>query len=185
MRRRKKTGKGRRQKALRSRSASKAARHCGPVADREKTNSAQFRRERDEALEQLAATSEVLKVISSSPGHLQPVFDTMLQSAVRICGAKFGHLWLRDGDVFRIGATYGAPQAFVDYLRSEPTHRPKPETGLGQLLKHKKLFHLADLTALPTHGDKLREATINLAGARTLVGVPAVKDNEVIGAIVI
>jgi two-component system NtrC family sensor kinase len=104
---------------------------------------------------------------------------------VRICGAKFGHLWLRDGDVFRIGATYGAPQAFVDYLRSEPTHRPKPETGLGQLLKHKKLFHLADLTALPTHGDKLREATINLAGARTLVGVPAVKDNEVIGAIVI
>jgi len=185
MRRRKKTGKGRRQKALRSRSASKAARHCGPVADREKTNSAQFRRERDEALEQLAATSEVLKVISSSPGHLQPVFDTMLQSAVRICGAKFGHLWLRDGDVFRIGATYGAPQAFVDYLRSEPTHRPKPETGLGQLLKRKKLFHLADLTALPTHGDKLREATINLAGARTLVGVPAVKDNEVIGAIVI
>jgi signal transduction histidine kinase len=185
MRRRKKTGKGRRQKALRSRSASKAARHRGPVADREKTNSAQFRRERDEALEQLAATSEVLKVISSSPGHLQPVFDTMLQNAVRICGAKFGHLWLRDGDVFRIGATYGAPQAFVDYLRSEPTHRPKPETGLGQLLKHKKLFHLADLTALPTHGDKLREATINLAGARTLVGVPAVKDNEVIGAIVI
>ena len=141
--------------------------------------------ERDEALEQLAATSEVLEIISSSPGELEPVFNTMLQNAVRICDAKFGHLWLREGDALRIGATHGAPSAFVDYLRKEPFYRPKPKTGLGELMRVRKAFHLADVAALPTHGDKLREATINLAGARTLVGVPILKENEVIGAIVI
>ena len=109
----------------------------------------------------------------------------MLQNAVRICDAKFGHLWLREGDALRIGATHDAPSAFVDYLRNEPVYRPKPKTGLGELMRAKKTFHLADVAALPTHGDKLREATINLAGARTLVGVPMLKENEVIGAIVI
>jgi GAF domain-containing protein len=142
-------------------------------------------RERDEALEQQRATSEVLSVISSSLGELKPVFNAILENAVRICGAKFGHLWLREDDVLRIGGTHGAPDAFVAYLREEPVFRPKPETGLGQLLRMKKLFHLADIAALPTYGDKLREATINLAGARSLVGVPMTKDGEVIGAIVI
>jgi GAF domain-containing protein len=138
-----------------------------------------------ESLEQQTATSEVLQIISSSPGELEPVFNTMLQNAVRICDAKFGHLWLREGDALRIGATHGAPSAFVDYLRNQPVYRPKPKTGLGELMRAKKTFHLADVAALPTHGDKLREATINLAGARTLVGVPMLKENEVIGAIVI
>ena len=120
-------------------------------------------RERDEALEQQRATSEVLSVISSSPGELKPVFNAILENAVRICGAKFGHLWLREDDALRIGGTHGAPDAFVAYLREEPVFRPKPETGLGQLLR------LADIAALPTYGDKLREATIKLAGARSLV----------------
>ena len=127
----------------------------------------------------------MLKVISSSPGELTPVFDAILQNAVRICDAKFGHLWLREGDSLRIGGTHGAPDAFVAYLRDVPVFRPKPETGLGQLLRMKQLFHLADITALPTYGDKLREAAIKLAGARSLVGVPMTKDDEVIGAIVI
>src|SRR4249919_3952036 len=72
-------------------------------------------RELSESLEQQTATSEVLQVISSSPGELEPVFETMLRNAVRICGAKFGNLWLRDGDFVRIGATYGAPPAWSDY----------------------------------------------------------------------
>src|SRR5262249_14162017 len=129
-------------------------------------------RELAESLEQQTATSEVLKVISSSPGELEPVFNTMLQNAVRICDAKFGHLWLREDDALRIGATHGAPSDFAEYLRGEPVYRPKPETGLGQLMKYKKVFHLTDVATLPTQGDKLREATIKLAGARTLVGVP-------------
>ena len=142
-------------------------------------------RELSESLEQQTATSEVLSVISSSPGKLEPVFQAMLKNAVRICSARFGHLWLREGNAFRIGAMHGAPPAFVDYLRSEQVYHPKPMTGLGELMRIKKIFHLEDVAALPTHGDKLRQATINLAGARTLVGVPMVKDNEVIGAIVI
>ena len=138
-----------------------------------------------EALEQQRATSEVLSVISSSSGELSPVFNAVLENAVRICDAKFGHLWLREGDTLRIAGTHGAPDAFVAYLREEPVFRPKPETGLGQLLRMKQLFHLADITSLPTYGDKLREATIRLAGARSLIGVPMIKDGEVIGAIVI
>ena len=137
------------------------------------------------SLQQQTATADVLKVISSSPGDLTPVFDAILQNAIHICDAKFGHLWLREGNSLRIGGTHGAPDAFAAYLRDVPVFRPKPGTGLGQLLRIKQLFHLADITALPTYGDKLREATIKLAGARSLIGVPMIKDDEVIGAIVI
>jgi two-component system NtrC family sensor kinase len=138
-----------------------------------------------EALEQQTATSEVLKVISSSPGELDPVFQAMLKNAVLICGAKFGNLFLCEGDAFRVGATHGAPPAYFDYMRSEPVLRQNPKVGLGRLLKTKKLYHITDIAAAPTLGDKLREATVNLAGARTLMGVPMLKENKVIGAIVI
>ncbi|MGA7665159.1 MAG: GAF domain-containing protein [Pseudolabrys sp.] len=138
-----------------------------------------------ESLQQQTATADVLRVISSSPGELKPVFNAILENAVRLCDAKFGHLWLREGEALRMGGTHGAPDPFVAYLREVPIFRPKPETGLGQLLRMKQLFHLADIAALPTYGDKLREATIKLAGARSLIGVPMIKDDEVIGAIVI
>ena len=136
-----------------------------------------------ESLEQQTATSEVLRVISSSPGELEPVFAAMLQNAVRICGAKFGNLMLREGDGFRVGATHGAHPAYVEYLRSERVFLHN--TGLRQLVKIKEHYHLLDIAAVPTPGDKLREATVNLAGARTLIGVPMLKDNKVIGAIII
>ena len=136
-----------------------------------------------ESLEQQTATSEVLKVISSSAGELRRVFETMLENAVRICGAKFGNLWLREGDVFRIGATHGAPQAYVDYIRREQAFRPDPRLGLGQVLRTKEASQAADIAAVPTHGDKARQALVNLAGARTLINVPMLKDNEVIGVI--
>ena len=102
------------------------------------------------------------------PGQLKPVFSGILENAVRICDAKFGHLWLREDDALRVGATHGAPDAFAAYLREEPVFRPKPETGLGQLLRKKQLFQIADIAAVPTYGDKLCEATIKLAGARSL-----------------
>src|SRR5262249_35247602 len=136
-----------------------------------------------ESLQQQTATADVLKVISSSTGELQPVFQAMLENAVRICGAKFGNLWLREGDAYRIGATHGVPAAFVDFLRTEQAFLPKPDSQLGQLAKTKEAYHLADIAAVATYGDRLREATINLAGARTLVVVPMLKDDEVVGAV--
>ena len=140
-------------------------------------------RDLSESLEQQTSTSEVLKVVSSSPGNLEPVFDAMLQNAVRICGAKFGNLMLREGDAFRLGATHGAPQAYVDYLHNNQMFRTNP--GLAQLVKTKEHYHLVDIAAAPTFGDELREATVHLAGARTLIGVPMLKDDKVIGAIII
>ncbi len=140
-------------------------------------------RERDESLEQQTATSEVLQVISSSPGELKPVFEAMLKNAVRICGAKFGNLWLREGDNFRIGATHGAPPAYVDFLRSVPVFHPDPKLNLGQMVRTKKVFQTADVAAVTERRDKMRQALIDFAGARTLIGVPMLKNGEVIGAI--
>jgi two-component system, NtrC family, sensor kinase len=136
-----------------------------------------------ESLQQQTATADVLKVISTSPGELNAVFEAMLENAVRICGATFGNLWLREGNGFRIGATHGMPQAYVDYLHSQDVFHPDPRVGLGQVLRTKEAFQLADVVAVPTHGDKTRQALIELAGARTLIGVPMLKDNEVVGAI--
>src|SRR5262249_16696309 len=110
-----------------------------------------------ESLEQQTATSEVLKIISSSPGELEPVFQAMLEKAVQGCGAKFGNLWLREGDAFRIGATYGAPQAYANSLRSTPVHRPDPETGLAQMVRTKKPFQVSDVTAASERKDKMRQ----------------------------
>jgi two-component system NtrC family sensor kinase len=142
-------------------------------------------RELSESLEQQTATSEVLQVISSSPGDLQPIFASMLENAVRVCGATFGNLWLREGDVFHIGATYGAQTAWSDFLRREPAFRVDPRFGLGRLIATKRSYQVPDIAAEPTHRDKLRMATIELAHARTLIGVPLLRDDEVIGAIVI
>src|SRR5947208_2396363 len=99
-----------------------------------------------ESLEQQTATSEVLQVISSSSGELGPVFETMLANAVRICGAKFGNLWLREADAFHIGATHGAPSAYVDYLRRERVFGADPRMGLGQIIRTKQPFHIVDIT---------------------------------------
>jgi GAF domain-containing protein len=140
-------------------------------------------RDLSESLEQQTATSEVLRIISSSPGELEPVFNAMLENAVRICGAQFGNLFLRDGDAFRLGAVYGGPPAYVDYLRNEQVFRTN--AGLNRLLKTKEHYQLIDIAAMPTAGDPLREATINLAGARTVIGVPMLKDGEVVGGIII
>ena len=128
----------------------------------------------------------MLRVISNSPGDLQPVFETMLQKAVRICGAQFGNLWLREGDFFRIGAiTQGAPAAYADFLRREGPFRADRRVGLGLLLETKQTYQVPDTTVEPAYNDQLRLATIELARARTLFGVPLLKENEVIGCIVI
>ena len=140
-----------------------------------------------EALEQQTATSEVLKVISSSPGELEPVFNAMLGNAVRICGARFGNLWLREGDAFRISAMYGAPPAYADYLHKNPIFHPFPGTALGRTFSTKQAVQIPDarLENAYAEGSPLHVGTIALACARTIIAVPLLKDGELIGAIVI
>ena len=144
-------------------------------------------RELSESLEQQTATSEVLKVISSSPGELEPVFNAMLGNAVRICGAKFGNLWLREGDAFRISAMYGAPPAYADYLHRNPIFHPFPGTALGRIFSTQQAVQIPDarLEDAYAEGSPLHVGTIALARARTIIAVPLLKDGELIGAMVI
>ncbi len=145
---------------------------------------AETRKQLSEALEQQTATSEVLKIISSSPGELKPVFEAMLDNAVRICGAKFANLWLREGDLFRVVATHGAPAAYREML-FRAAIRPGPDTGLGILLKTRRFVQIDDITKGKAYADRdpLRVATVELGGGRTLAEVPLLKDGELIGSI--
>ncbi|MGB6314593.1 MAG: GAF domain-containing protein, partial [Pseudolabrys sp.] len=136
-------------------------------------------RDLSESLEQQTATSEVLQVISSSAGELKPVFETMLESAVRICGAKFGNLLLVEGDAFRHVALHGAPQAYLEERRREPVIRPRPGSDLDRIRSTKQIVHVADLQL----GGPATAAIVELAGARTFLNVPMLKDNELIGTI--
>ena len=139
-----------------------------------------FARERDEALEQLAAASEVLKVISASPGELKPVFDTILENATRICEAKFGILFSYDGNQFHAAAHRNTPPALLEYLNQRGPFRPPPGTPLDRLLKGNDVAHRVDDSA-----DRTPSASARLAGAKSHLAVPMFKDKALVGAIVI
>jgi len=143
-------------------------------------------RELSEALERQTATSEVLQVISSSPGDLKPVFEAMLANAVRICEAKFGTLYLREGDAFRAAALHNAPPAFAEFWQRGP-HRPGPSTVLSRVLRTKQVVHISDITADRAYieRDPLFIAAAELGGFRTVLAVPMLKETEVLGAIYI
>jgi two-component system NtrC family sensor kinase len=141
----------------------------------------QRKRELSEALEQQKATSEVLKIISSSPGELQPVFDTILANAVQICEARFGALTLFDGNQIRHAATYNVPPAFQELRRREPVVS-RERTVVGRVVEAKDVVNLADVASEEGHADS---ALVKIAGARSVVGVPILKEDDVIGALVI
>jgi signal transduction histidine kinase len=140
-----------------------------------------------EALEQQAATSEILALISTSPGDLTPVFETILTKATRICEAKCGHLWLYDGEAFRIGAMHCAPPEWAEWVRCEPLVRPGPLTAFARVVRTKQVVHIADYKAERGYldNDPLMVALLELAGARTVATVPMVKEDQLIGVIVI
>jgi GAF domain-containing protein len=145
-------------------------------------------RELSESLEQQTATSEVLQVVSSSPGELKPVFDAMLRNAVRICGAKYGMLSLCKGDEDRPVAMYGVEPALVEKLQSK-LRRPGPNTAAGRLIRTKTAVHIADVRTEPGFFDTPPgftgpQLTIH-AGARTLLAVPMLKESELVGYIII
>src|SRR6516164_4743634 len=132
-----------------------------------------------ESLEQQTATSEVLKVISSSPGDLEPVFNAMLDNATRICEAKFGVLNLCEGDGFRAVALHDVPTAYAERRRNSVL-RPGSEHPLGRVARTKQTVHVADSLAEP---EDARGGLAELAGARTILNVPMLKENQLIGAI--
>jgi len=139
-----------------------------------------------ESLEQQTATSEVLRVISSSPGALEPVFQAILANATQLCEAKFGALPLCEGDTVRIRALHNAPPRFSEFASRGP-FRPGPKIPLGRALRTKQIVHVADMREDESYleRDPLAVAGVELGGYRTILVVPMLKESELIGAIAI
>jgi GAF domain-containing protein len=140
-----------------------------------------------ESLQEQTATSEVLQVISSSPGDLEPVFAAMLKKAVGICDAKFGNIYRWDGEALHVIATHNTPQAFVEGLRRVP-YRPNPKAPIGQMVATKAVVHVADVmadTAYIEQTDPMALAAVALGHTRTALAVPLLNEGEVIGAFVL
>jgi GAF domain-containing protein len=164
----------------------KAARRSSSSASRQATEVARLTRELKEALEQQTATSEVLGVISSSPGELEPVFKTILANATRICEAKFGILWLTDGKGFRSVALHDVPSALAQERQRSPLYFPRPATSLGQIASTKQVVNIADVAAVPAFFERPEaRALVELGGCRSLITVPMLKEKSLIGAIAV
>ena len=139
-----------------------------------------------QSLEQQTGTAKVLGVISSSPGELQPVYDAMLQNAVRLCDARFGNIYRCDGDTLNLVATHNTPPALFEARRSAPL-LPDPETPTGRIVTTKALVHIPDLAAEQAYAERnpaVIEA-VELGGIRTLLLVPMLKDDELVGVLTI
>jgi signal transduction histidine kinase/FixJ family two-component response regulator/putative methionine-R-sulfoxide reductase with GAF domain len=143
-------------------------------------------RELSEALEQQTAASEVLRVISSSPGELESVFQIILANATRLCEAKFGILNLCDGELFRNVALYNAPDAYRQTkTKLHAVIRPHPRSGLGRVMRTKQLIHIKDLRTTPAYreGDPSVTTLADLGDARTIIVVPMLKQDQLVGTI--
>jgi class 3 adenylate cyclase/putative methionine-R-sulfoxide reductase with GAF domain len=136
-----------------------------------------------EALERQTATSEVLKIISGSPGDLQPVFDAMLENATRICEAKFGNMFLYADNAFQAVAVHNAPPVYAEIRKKGPI-RPSPGSGLGRLAETRQVVHIADMKAEPAYAarDPLVVTGVELAGIRTLLAVPMLREGQLVGS---
>jgi transcriptional regulator with GAF, ATPase, and Fis domain len=137
-----------------------------------------------QSLEQQTATSEVLEVISSSPGDLEPVVTSMLRNAVRICDATFGNIHRWDGEALHLVAAHNTPPAFVETRRRSP-NRPHPKSSVGRMIETKAVVHVTDAKEQPGYAidrDPASVAAVELGGVRTVLYVPMLKDNELMGA---
>jgi signal transduction histidine kinase len=140
-----------------------------------------------ESLEQQTATSEVLKVISRSPGDLQPVFEAVLENASRICQAKIGNLFLHESGSFRTVALHGVTPELIQSRTRQPVLRPAPHVPLARVASTREVQHVFDMTKEPSYAerDPAIVSIVELGGARTLLATPMLKDDELIGVIVI
>jgi signal transduction histidine kinase len=144
-------------------------------------------RELDEAREERAANAEVLRLISSSPGELEPVFQSILQNATRICEAKFGTLYLRDADAFRVVAMHNTPPAYAEARQREPLVRPPLDSTLGRVSASKQVVHITDVREVQSYIERnpFVVAGVELGGYRTVLGVPMLKQDALIGVVCI
>jgi GAF domain-containing protein len=161
-----------------------------PLSDLDKDSQvAQLARERDEALERERATADVLRVISSSPGDLRPVFQEILENATRICEAKFGTLLLCEGDAFRGVATHGVPARYAEWHECQNAIelREHPDIPIARLARTKEIIHISDLMTDRSYIARSPRlvALVESGGARSVLSVPMLKRTELIGAIVI
>src|SRR6202041_3388920 len=133
-----------------------------------------------QSLEQQTATADVLRVISSSPGHLEPVFQSMLMNAVRICDAKFGIMTLYEGGPFRAVALHNAPAEFAEARRREPLFYPAPSNPLARVAVTKATLQIPDLRQDESYlsGEQATVVLTERGGARTLIDIPMLKDGE-------
>jgi GAF domain-containing protein len=167
---------------------SRLKRSDAPKAARRRNSSkqidlARLTRELREALQHQAATSEVLSIISSSPGELEPVFEAMLAKATHLCEAKFGTLYLFEGDGFRVVAVHGsAPPSFVEARRKYPVLPITPGTSLGRVLATKQTVQISDAQAEPAYRSSAAYSIgVETGGLRTILAVPMLKEGELIG----
>ena len=139
-----------------------------------------------ESLRQQTATSEVLEIISSSPGNVDPVFQTILSRATRLCEADFGILYHYQDEKFATEAMVGVPPKFAEWLLQEPRYWD-PSTALGRVAESKRTVHIHDVEAdlLYQQGHPLRVAFVDMTGARSFIAVPMLKDGALIGSICI
>jgi GAF domain-containing protein len=157
------------------------------VAPDEVTDVARLIRERDEAREQLAATADVLKVISSSPGELEPVFKAMLENATRICDASYGVMFLCEGKGFRTAAMHNLPRVFAEERQRAALIEPIPIDPLARLAKTKKRVHIFDARTEAAYRRRFAPfvAAVEDGGVRTLLLTPLLREGELIGAFAI
>jgi two-component system, NtrC family, sensor kinase len=177
--------RGRSGQQVKGRRASRRKTRKAPVviADLQKQVAA-LTREVKEAREQQTATSEVLQVISSSSGELAPVFEYLLASAKHLCGAEFGAIFLREGDAFRIVALHAAAAAYTEARWRAPFVRPAADTGLGRVLETKQVVQIADVRAVAGYvNNPVQAPVVQLAGVRSKLSVPMLKEEDLIGVI--
>ena len=144
----------------------------------------QLIQERDAALDQQAATSEILEVISRSTGDLQPIFAAILQNAVRLCDASFGDIYSWERGALHLLASYNSPPAFAEERRRSERIPPSPDSPTTRILATKSPVHIADLTKDGAYVEKRSQASIaavELGGVRSFLGMPMLKENELIG----
>jgi GAF domain-containing protein len=135
-----------------------------------------------EAREQQTATAEVLQVINSSPGDLTPVFDAMIEKAIRLCEAASGSLWTYDGECFHAVAVGNVPPSLAEFVRQP--HTAGANTPLGRVVRTRQPVSVADLATdeMYRSGDQWTAAPVELGGARSYLAVPLLKDNALVGA---